>query len=71
MNSARCRCAAARRRTGARGHVTFGGRLLPDATGFPASAKAKTKAGDWRGRARIHAWATNVAAEPRGAAHPG
>jgi menaquinone-dependent protoporphyrinogen oxidase len=29
-------------RTGARGHVTFGGRLSPDATGFPASAMAKT-----------------------------
>ncbi|MGZ5380005.1 MAG: hypothetical protein ACXWD8_19055 [Mycobacterium sp.] len=33
---------------GARGHVTFGGRLAPDAMGFPASAMAKTNAGDWR-----------------------
>jgi menaquinone-dependent protoporphyrinogen oxidase len=35
-------------RVGARGHVTFGGRLAPDAKGFPASAMAKTRAGDWR-----------------------
>ena len=28
-------------RVGARGHVTFGGRLSPDAKGFPASAMAK------------------------------
>jgi len=28
-------------RTGARGHVTFGGRLSPYARGFPASAMAK------------------------------
>ncbi|MGZ8814001.1 MAG: flavodoxin domain-containing protein [Mycobacterium sp.] len=33
---------------GARGHVTFGGRLAQDAMGFPASAMAKTNAGDWR-----------------------
>ena len=35
-------------RIGARGHVTFGGGLPADATGFPASAVAKTYAGDWR-----------------------
>ncbi len=35
-------------RIGARGHVTFGGCLSPDAKGFPASALAKTKSGDWR-----------------------
>ena len=32
----------------ARGHITFGGRLAPDAKGFPASAMAKKRAGDWR-----------------------
>jgi menaquinone-dependent protoporphyrinogen oxidase len=58
-------------RIGARGHVTFGGRLLPDASGFPARAMAKTKAGDWRDPPRIRAWATAVAAELRGAAHAG
>lgn len=30
-------------RVGARGHATFGGRLSPDATGFPARAMAKTR----------------------------
>jgi menaquinone-dependent protoporphyrinogen oxidase len=34
-------------RVGARGHVTFGGRLSQHARGFPASAMAKRNAGDW------------------------
>jgi menaquinone-dependent protoporphyrinogen oxidase len=33
---------------GARGCVTFGGRLEADAKGFPAIAMAKKHAGDWR-----------------------
>ena len=45
---------------GAQAHVTFGGRLAFDARGFPASAMAKTHAGDWRNPARIRAWATEV-----------
>jgi len=49
-------------RVGARGHVTFGGRLAPDARGFPASAMAKTRAGDWRRPDRIGAWASAIAA---------
>jgi menaquinone-dependent protoporphyrinogen oxidase len=57
-------------RIGARGHVTFGGRLAPDARGFPASAMAKTRAGDWRDPARIHTWATSVAAELLAGAAP-
>jgi menaquinone-dependent protoporphyrinogen oxidase len=48
-------------RVGARGHRTFGGRLAPDAKGFPASAMAKTSAGDWRNPERIRAWAEDVA----------
>lgn len=48
---------------GARGHVTFGGRLEPDAKGFPASAMAKTKAGDWRDQAHVHRWASAIAEE--------
>jgi menaquinone-dependent protoporphyrinogen oxidase len=57
-------------RVGALGHVTFGGRLAPDARGFPASAMAKTRAGDWRNETRIRAWARDVArALPT--AHPG
>jgi hypothetical protein len=48
-------------RVGAVGHATFGGRLSPDAHGFPASARAKTRAGDWRNPARIRAWAVDIA----------
>jgi menaquinone-dependent protoporphyrinogen oxidase len=47
--------------SGAIGHVTFGGRLEPDAKGFPASAMAKNKSGDWRDRTHINAWANQVA----------
>jgi menaquinone-dependent protoporphyrinogen oxidase len=50
-------------RIGARGHVTFGGRLAADAKGFPASAMAKTHAGDWRDPDRIRGWAAEVAME--------
>jgi menaquinone-dependent protoporphyrinogen oxidase len=53
---------------GARGHVTFGGRLTADATGLFASAMAKKMAGDWRDWTRVDAWAgsiaTALAAEP-------
>lgn len=47
-------------RIGARGHVTFGGRLEPDAKGFPASAMAKKKAGDWRNPAHVRRWVHTV-----------
>src|SRR5262249_7051280 len=47
-------------RVGAQGHATFGGRLTPDAHGFPASAMAKTRAGDWRNPDRIRAWAREI-----------
>ncbi|MBN2369141.1 MAG: hypothetical protein JXO72_01495 [Vicinamibacteria bacterium] len=49
-------------RIGAQGHVTFGGRLAPDAKGFPASAMAKKTSGDWRNPERIRAWAAELAA---------
>ncbi len=45
---------------GARGQVTFGGRLEPDAKGFPASAMAKTRAGNWRDPAHVHRWLSEV-----------
>jgi menaquinone-dependent protoporphyrinogen oxidase len=48
-------------RTGARGHVTFGGRLAADARGFPAAAMARTSSGDWRNPERIRAWAAELA----------
>jgi menaquinone-dependent protoporphyrinogen oxidase len=48
-------------RVGARGHITLGGRLSPDAKGFPASAMAKNKAGDWRDPAQVQAWVRSIA----------
>jgi menaquinone-dependent protoporphyrinogen oxidase len=47
-------------RVGAQDHVTFGGRLSPDAGGF-AAAMAKTHAGDWRNPERIRRWAAAMA----------
>jgi len=52
-------------RVGARGHVTFGGRLSPDAKGFPASAMAKKNAGDWRDEEQVRAWVRQIASELR------
>lgn len=48
-------------RVGAQGHATFGGRLAPDAEGFPARAMAKTSAGDWRNPELIAAWGREIA----------
>lgn len=53
------------KRVGARGHMTFGGRLLPDARGFPASAMARTHAGDWRDAGQIQAWVQRIVEELR------
>lgn len=50
-------------RLGARGHVTFGGRLEPDAKGFPASAMAKKMSGDWRDPAHVRRWVASVVDE--------
>ncbi|HUH67434.1 MAG TPA: flavodoxin domain-containing protein [Mycobacterium sp.] len=51
------------RLVGARGHMTFGGRLEPTAKGFPASAMAKKTAGDWRSPAHVHRWVNTVVGE--------
>jgi menaquinone-dependent protoporphyrinogen oxidase len=56
------------RRVGARGHATFGGRLSPDARGWPASAMAKKHAGDWRDPEQVRAWVRSIAPELRGVA---
>ena len=48
-------------RVGARGHTTFGGRLSPDAKGFPTSAMAKKHAGDWRDPEPIRRWTNDIA----------
>ena len=47
-------------RVGALGHATFGGRLVVDAKGFPASAMAKKRAGDWRDPKQIRSWAMEI-----------
>jgi menaquinone-dependent protoporphyrinogen oxidase len=44
------------RAVGARGHVTFGGRLAPDAKGLLAGVVAKNNAGDWRDRDHVRRW---------------
>jgi len=50
-------------RSGAKGHATFGGRLSPQARGFPASAMAKKNAGDWRDPGQVRQWADGIAAD--------
>lgn len=50
-------------RVGAQGHMTFGGRMPEDATGFPAKAMAKKRAGDWRNPEHIRNWASYVGRE--------
>ncbi len=50
---------------GAKGHMTFGGRLAPDAKGFPASAMAKKHAGDWRDPEHVRRWVAGIVAELR------
>ena len=47
----------------ARGHLTIGGRLEPDAKGFPASAMAKKSSGDWRDRDQVHRWTASIVAD--------
>lgn len=50
-------------RLDARGHALFGGRLAPDARGFPASSMAKKLAGDYRNPDQVRTWAVGIAAE--------
>lgn len=50
-------------RVGARGHMTFGGKLDPDAKGFPAKSVAAESAGDFRNPAHIRRWASACADE--------
>jgi len=55
--------AAAMSSIGARGQITFGGRLEPTAKGFPARAMAKSRSGDWRDPDQVHMWASSIAEE--------
>ena len=43
-----------------KGHMTFGGRLLPDAKGFVAARMAKTYAGDWRDPQQVREWVHQI-----------
>jgi menaquinone-dependent protoporphyrinogen oxidase len=47
---------------GARGHRTFGGRLLEGTPGVDASLLATHRVGDFRNWAHIEAWAAEIAA---------
>ena len=49
-------------RVGATEHMTFGGKLDEDASGFPEHEMAKTHAGDWRDRDQVTAWTEHVMA---------
>jgi menaquinone-dependent protoporphyrinogen oxidase len=44
----------------AQGHMTFGGRLEPEAKGFIASKMARQHSGDWRDPRLIRAWAEGI-----------
>jgi menaquinone-dependent protoporphyrinogen oxidase len=48
---------------GARGCITFGGRLEPDAKGFPAGTMAKKHAGDWRDPEQVRGFVLVVVAD--------
>lgn len=48
---------------GARGHITFGGRLVPEPQGSLAKTMAKEQAGDWRDPEQVREWAAKIAAE--------
>lgn len=52
--------AKAAARIHARGQVTFGGRLAPNAKGFIASKMAKKRAGDWRDEAAVTQWVESI-----------
>jgi menaquinone-dependent protoporphyrinogen oxidase len=47
----------------ARGHMTFGGRLEPDAKGFVAHTMAKKSAGDWRDPIHVAEWVHQIVHE--------
>ena len=55
---------------GAKGHMTFGGRLEPDVKGFPASAMAKKNSGDWRDPSHVDRWVTEIVSQLTAASTP-
>ena len=51
----------------ARGHVTFGGQLTPDARGFIARSMVRNgRGGDFRNPQRVAEWSLKIAADLRG-----
>ena len=44
----------------ARGHMTFGGRLVPAPKGFVARTMAKKYAGDWRDPGQVEEWVHEI-----------
>ena len=52
-------------RVGARGHATFGGRLMVETDGPLARAMAKKMSGDWRNLDQVDRWAAHIAADLR------
>jgi hypothetical protein len=44
----------------AHGHMTFGGRLEPDAKGFLARSMAKKQSGDWRDEQQVAEWVHEI-----------
>jgi menaquinone-dependent protoporphyrinogen oxidase len=59
----------AAQRLRATGHVTFGGRLAPDARGFIARAMVRNgRGGDFRNPERIATWAREIATQLRSGA---
>ena len=56
--------AKALERLGARGHITFGGRLGPDSRGWIAKKMVQNgRGGDFRAPERVEAWAHSLAAQ--------
>lgn len=58
------------RRIGARAHLTLGGRLSENSSGFVAGAMAKKRAGDWRNPAHVKSFVTCVLKDLRGVTSP-
>ena len=44
----------------ANGHITFGGRLVPDGDGFVARLMAKKMSGDWRDPEQVREWVHRI-----------
>ena len=57
-------------RVGARGHITFGGRLTPDAKGLGARLLAVNRSGDWRDQSHVNRWVQVIVSDLQRIATP-